>query len=340
MKSPSLQILPDPEKHQFEVPTKKINEGKDVSHFLTSKAYNDIMKFTLQLNRAMFPRKIQPDSQNLRNFQTWENVDIPESDPVWKIQGLLKALDKIIDEVPLDTGPRRFGNVSFRKWHQRIEEQVMDLLEKWVPVSFSTSSKAAFLHEIKPYFLEGFGSPQRLDYGSGHELSFLAFLGCIWKVGGFSNSDATEKPESQDYEARALVFGPIKDYFQLIRRLIKTYTLEPAGSHGVWGLDDHSFVPYILGSAQYGPAIADADDTPIEGSLIGSPDPAHVTRINAVNKYRETNFYFAAIGFIHDVKTGPFHEHSPMLYDISGVRGGWGKINKASLDPKILEPGT
>jgi serine/threonine-protein phosphatase 2A activator len=41
--------------------------------------------------------------------------------------------------------------------------------------------------------------------------------------------------------------------------------------------------------------------------------------------------YFSAIGFIYDVKKGPFWEHSPMLYDISGIRAGWGKINKVSF---------
>lgn len=38
--------------------------------------------------------------------------------------------------------------------------------------------------------------------------------------------------------------------------------------------------------------------------------------------------YYGAIGFIYDVKKGPFWEHSPTLYDISGVRAGWAKINK------------
>ena len=41
--------------------------------------------------------------------------------------------------------------------------------------------------------------------------------------------------------------------------------------------------------------------------------------------------YFSAVGFIYDVKRGPFWEHSPMLYDISGIRAGWGKINKGML---------
>ena len=117
-------------------------------------------------------------------------------------------------------------------------------------------------------------------------------------------------------------------YLELIRRLIKTYTLEPAGSHGVWGLDDHSFVPYIFGSAQLSPAISESDHTPIEGSLLGAPGPPDVAKANIVEKERGCNMYFSAIGFIYDVKKGPFWEHSPILFDISGVPGGWGKINK------------
>lgn len=117
-------------------------------------------------------------------------------------------------------------------------------------------------------------------------------------------------------------------YLELVRLLIKTYNLEPAGSHGVWGLDDHSFVPYIFGSAQLSPAINDNDLTPEEGSLLNAPDPAGVANAKVVERERQTNLYFSAIGFIYDVKRGPFWEHSPMLFDISGIRAGWGKINK------------
>lgn len=113
-----------------------------------------------------------------------------------------------------------------------------------------------------------------------------------------------------------------------MRRLIKTYTLEPAGSHGVWGLDDHSFVPYIFGSAQYAPGIHGAGDIPLEGSREGSPNTADVVKAVTVERERKKNMYFGAIGFIYDVKKGPFWEHSPMLFDISGVPAGWAKINK------------
>lgn len=69
---------------------------------------------------------------------------------------------------------------------------------------------------------------------------------------------------------------------------------------------------------------------PIEGSLTSAPDPGDIAKKNVVDRERKTNMYFTAVGFIYDVKTGPFWEHSPILFDISGIRYGWGKINKVS----------
>ena len=39
-------------------------------------------------------------------------------------------------------------------------------------------------------------------------------------------------------------------YLEIVRRLQLVYRMEPAGSHGVWSLDDYQFVPFIWGSAQ------------------------------------------------------------------------------------------
>ncbi len=40
-----------------------------------------------------------------------------------------------------------------------------------------------------------------------------------------------------------------------------------------------------------------------------------------------TNFYFLAIMRIHDVKFGPFHEHSSQLHSIAAGVPNWGKVN-------------
>lgn len=117
-------------------------------------------------------------------------------------------------------------------------------------------------------------------------------------------------------------------YLHVVRRVILTYTLEPAGSHGVWGLDDHSFLPYIFGSAQLTRPITEDEPMPLEGSVRGAPKTGDVVKAQVVEEERQKNLYFSAVGFINDVKKGPFWEHSPILFDVSGVQDGWGKINK------------
>ncbi|BCR92758.1 serine/threonine-protein phosphatase 2A activator [Aspergillus chevalieri] len=327
-----IRVLPtiDPSAgptHPFSTPSKKIHESNDVSSFLTSQAYVDIMTFLLQLNRSMFPLK-SPDT----SIQAWElNCEAVEfSAPVRQLQQLLAKLEEMLEKAPPDQGPRRFGNVAFRRWFQIVEGRADELLEGCLAPEVLEQGKGGSgdgvtaKEELKAYFLGSWGSAQRLDYGTGHELSFLAFLGGIWKLNGFPRT-------APGVEERAIVLGVVQPYLELIRTIIKRYTLEPAGSHGVWGLDDHSFLPYIFGAAQFAPAMTDSEPLPEEGSLPDAPDPGGVAKANIVERERKTNMYFSAVGFIYDVKRGPFWEHSPMLYDISGIRTGWAKINKGMI---------
>ncbi|KAI9793158.1 MAG: Serine/threonine-protein phosphatase 2A activator 1 [Candelina submexicana] len=326
----SLKYLDPSVQHVFISPSKKINEGEDVSFFLTSKAYKKIMTFLLQLNGAMYPRQSRGEGSK-PTIHTWElgSPAVEFSRTVISLRKLVARLNAVIDEAPPETGPRRFGNMSFRKWYEIVESRIGEYLTEFLPAQVllfghGSGRDIAAKDELGTYLLGSFGSAQRLDYGSGHELSFLAFLGAIWMLGGF------EKAEP-GVEERGIVLGVIEPYLQLIRRLIKVYNLEPAGSHGVWGLDDHSFIPYIFGSAQFAPAISSLEQIPAEGSLPDAPDPAGVAKVNIVEAERNRNMYFGAVGFIYDVKKGPFWEHSPILYDISGVRAGWAKINKGMI---------
>ena len=326
--APTLTVLDATKGHDFQIPKKCINDGDDVAFFLASKAYADIMIFIFQLNTSMIPRKVKSKEQGTESVKEWtlQDPDVPHPPVVQSLAKLLEALTKIIDEAPPDTGPRRFGNISFRKWYDIVRERTPDLLDQYLPaevLAYKSSSGVSAKSELEAYLIGSFGSSQRLDYGTGHELSFIAFLGCLWKLGAF--------PASQDGDQeRGIVLGVIEPYLVLIRRLILTYTLEPAGSHGVWGLDDHSFVSYIFGSAQFSPPISSPADVATEGSLANAPNPADVAKATAVQRERGRNMYFSAIGFIYDVKKGPFWEHSPILYDVSGVKAGWAKINKVS----------
>ncbi|KAA8632986.1 hypothetical protein SMACR_03446 [Sordaria macrospora] len=430
---PKLEIL-NPSStlpsHRFLRPAKRINEGLDVSQFLTSKAYRDIGVWILQLNHALVPRVIkkspaaatasastssepktesteedkQPKAEEeppkdaltaklqslhkkkdeqrpreeIRTFPLPKGDEVKEEEPesIQKLQRLLKKVEAIIDEAPPNPGPRRFGNVSFRTWHKILEQRAEGLLREYLPGGVlrwetggggekkegvkkkeeeegweeegadtetegdgsadsdkktneqKTQEVVGPLEELKAYFLGGFGSAQRLDYGTGHELSFMMFLGGLWKLGGFEGEENDEDGEVE----RRIVLGVVEPYLRVIRRLILTYTLEPAGSHGVWGLDDHSFIPYIFGSAQYTRPISSPNEpTPLEGSVPNAPKPGDITKPTAVERYRTENMYFSAIGFINDVKKGPFWEHSPILFDVSGIKDGWGKINKGMI---------
>jgi serine/threonine-protein phosphatase 2A activator len=73
----------------------------------------------------------------------------------------------------------------------------------------------------------------------------------------------------------------------VVRKLQQTYSLEPAGSHGVWGLDDFQFLPYYWGSAQ----------------LLDQrrPSPKSILDKELVEAYAPENMYFACIQVINTV---------------------------------------
>ena len=43
--------------------------------------------------------------------------------------------------------------------------------------------------ELKPYLVDGFGNSTRIDYGTGHEMSYAAFLCCLYKLRLLTSED-------------------------------------------------------------------------------------------------------------------------------------------------------
>lgn len=274
---------------EFTEPRKRIHDERDVTTFRTSTAYARITAFILLLSDAM------PDTSLLS----------PPSEPSAAVRALVRLLghcEAWIERCPPHTGARRFGNLAFRDWHGLLESQASGLLRDLLP-----ERARASLVELVPYFTGSFGSSQRLDFGTGHELSFIAFICCLFQLG------ILDTASREDARGVGLLVFPA--YLRIIQRLVVIYTLEPAGSHGVWGLDDHFAMPYLLGAAQ----LANHEPETF-------PTPASITSKKDVEEFRRENLYYNAIGFINDVKKGPFWEHSPMLYDISGINQ-WDKIS-------------
>jgi serine/threonine-protein phosphatase 2A activator len=156
--------------------------------------------------------------------------------------------------------------------------------------------------ELGVYLWESIGNATRIDYGTGHELAFAVLLYGAAAIGFFQPSDAT-----------ALVLVLFRRYIAMMRAVQKLYLLEPAGSHGVWSLDDYQFLPFYFGAAQ----LRNQDHYP----------PASIRDAATVAQLKDEYLYMAAIDFINQMKTGPFGEHSPILNDISAVKT-WDKVNE------------
>ncbi|PTB76588.1 Phosphotyrosyl phosphatase activator [Trichoderma longibrachiatum ATCC 18648] len=319
----SLPVIDPASPPDFQSPTKRIYQPDDVGRFLASTAYRDIGLFILQLNHAVCPR--QPAGSSTPTIFPLGSKSTRTAS-IRSCQTLLFRIRDLIDKAPPAPGSQRFGNVSFRKWFALLQEELDTLLNDGLLGETLRIGNGHAKDEVASYLLGSFGSSQRLDYGTGHELNFVAFLGCLWKLGHFKDGI-----QGGDIE-REIVLLVIQPYLEIVRQLITTYTLEPAGSHGVWGLDDHSFIPYIFGSAQLTrPINSEVEPMPTDGSVRGAPKPSDVTNASIVESMRQVNMYFSAVAFINDVKKGPFWEHSPMLFDISGIKDGWGKINKGMI---------
>ena len=117
--------------------------------------------------------------------------------------------------------------------------------------------------------------------------------------------------EEDDYET--VIHFLFYEYIKLMRKIQKIYFLEPAGTHGVWGLDDYHFLSFLFGASEL-----------INSLEFKTPDIIHLDKLIA--EFSDEYFYIGCIHWIKIEKTGaPFHLSSPMLYDISGA-ASWDKV--------------
>jgi len=257
---------------KFERASKRIASPDQILKFKASPAFKTLTKFIVDLAASVKSKTNSAKKQISRNTKT--------------ILAMLAKFDKLVDDVPPRRQKMRYGNTAFRDWWQKFEDMAREAQE---PLLSSGLKKRGALDEITPYLLDSFGNATRIDYGTGHELHFVAWLCCLTEMGVFVKADF-----------QALVTDVFNQYILLCRKIQSTYLLEPAGSKGVWCLDDYQFLPFYLGAAQ----------------LVNHPE---ITPSQVLDKYAqdqsEEYLYLSGIKFINKMKTGPFHEHSPFLTD-------------------------
>ncbi|KAF8881582.1 hypothetical protein BD779DRAFT_1545621, partial [Infundibulicybe gibba] len=270
----------------FQPPRKAILSPAQLASFQDSATHQRIISYIETLNESVVGVKLSDECT--------------ESKGLVAILDLLARIEGIIADIPpVENSASRFGNPAFRTFYDKVSE-LSHSLHSNLPGLPSES-----IPEISVYLNEAWGNRSRIDYGSGMELNFLCWLICLEHLGVISGSDH-----------RALVIKVFWKYIQIMRVLQSTYWLEPAGSHGVWGLDDYHFLPFLFGSAQ------------LRGHKYIRPKAIHDADV--VEEYAKNYIYFACIQFINSIKTASLRWHSPMLDDISAVKT-WDKVNSGMI---------
>jgi len=282
--TPNLPSPPDLSTLDFRKPTRRILSPQDHETFLSSPTYKLLLAFVFSLTDSVVDTPVSAISNS-------------ELSPA--VTAILSILDKVEDAVrrspPEEQGDSRFGNKGFRDF--------LDLAAKehtqWHEGLGVTPSSA--ITEISTYLLQSFGNRTRIDYGSGHELNFMIWLLCLYQLRIITPSDF-----------RPLVLKVFARYLNLMRLIQKTYYLEPAGSHGVWGLDDYQFLPFLFGASQ----------------LLHHPfiRPLSIHQNLILEEYGNDYLYLGQVNFVNSVKNVEgLRWHSPMLDDISAAKS-WGKV--------------
>lgn len=305
--------------------TKKINENKDVIEYKTqSGAYKNLVSFIdglcslIKGTALKYPlRKHEMTNEIFKMFSRF-------------CDELGECCDKTDLKQGLSAGGARFGLAAYRDWYDQ-----MDSLSRTFIENLSNKIDQQYKEELIQYLRDSFGNRMRIDYGTGHELNFMIFVIGLCNLARLTAIDS--KPEDQLLTpdlVRSLVeqYGWdvhllfAKKYIKLSRKIQSRFRLEPAGSRGVYNIDDYQFLPFLFGAAQLAGTKA-----------VGVSDFYNEEQ---VDMFRDEYIFFEAVSFILTNKRGPFNEHSYTLWNFSGL-GSWDLMYRrirSKFDDDVLTP--
>ena len=288
---------------------RRIQSVADVRRFLASDCAADVQAFVAAVASACngVPMAERKREFAERRAQARASQHQSERDTsvlaVGAVVDELQRLQELADAHPPNpNADRRFGNPVYRQWHDGMAAAAVDAVTRVLPPEHRAKAE-----ELALYWRGAFGDRTRMDYGTGHELSFAALLYCLSKL------DVVRSTEAADV---ALV--AFDAYLALTRHLQVAYNLEPAGSHGCWGLDDFAFLPFLFGAGQLMGGVGEAHDITVKAVVVDD-------RVAAMPSGEW--LYVDAVQYVMRVKTGGrLTETSPMLCDIAHGVTGWDKV--------------
>lgn len=172
---------------------KRIRSQQDVDAAIKGATLRSFIAFCISLNQSVVGKKLSDPC--------------PVSPAAAATLAALDRLLGFIDEVPPATHEVRYGNPAYRAWFQKLQDAAPELV-----LNILGDERGPATIELLPYFLDSFGNRTRIDYGTGHETNFVAFLFCLYALGALGAEDQ-----------QATVTRVFKKYLDLMRKLQTTY---------------------------------------------------------------------------------------------------------------------
>ncbi|XP_017037504.1 serine/threonine-protein phosphatase 2A activator [Drosophila kikkawai] len=237
------------------------------------------------------------------------SASFPVSENIRRLTTIFDKLDEIVTSSPpafqvVDTmasASLDLGNKGYRRFSRIMLRDIYQILEEALPVN-----KCSYVNELGQYLSGAFGSSTKIEYGTGHELSFLFFMCGLF--------EAKILRREQDLAASALIL--FDRYLKFVRRMQVLYSVVSANCQGAYGLDKFQFVPYIWGAAQL---------------CHGAPfSPQKMLDENIVEEYKTEYMLIDCVRHVYDTAGGSFARHSSQLWSLAAL-SSWMKIHRGLM---------
>lgn len=249
----------------------RVRKESDMVLWPNSIAYHELVTYINRTSTAIQGvRQLQPDA--------------------YPVSATMLRLCGIFDRLTLWLTQSKPGAAdAYRSWSLKMLRNIFNMLEQALP-----RNKCEHVSELGQYLAGSFGNYTRVDYGTGHELSFVFFLCGLFRAQILLPAD--------EPAAALMLFNR---YLSCVRRLQTQFDLKPAGNQGAYSLDDYQFVAFLWGAAQL------CYHAPFK--------PKQLLDAETLAQWRSQYLIAGCVAFVASTKLGNFSTHSSQLWSVTAL---------------------